>query len=105
MVNFPTPAEVADMQSKDQKKVVLLVDRFVEFLRPTLESSRPDGFGETHVHVPAGLLQPGEKWNWNHNEELRKRIGDAGWQIVDNRLDIGEAVTRGNFRLKPRPTT
>ncbi len=104
MVRFPTPSEVAVMQAEDQKKTVMLVDRFVEFLRPTLAMARPDGFGETHVRVPPGLLKPGEKWNWNHDEELRGRISASGWQIVD-KLYVDEDVRHASFRIKPRPTT
>lgn len=102
MVKFPTLSEVAAMQAEDQKKVLALVDRFVEYVRPTLATARPNGFGETHFRVPPGLLKTGEKWNVNHDEELRKRIIAAGWQIID-RLYVDEDVKHASFQLKPRP--
>ena len=104
MVKFPTPSEVAAMQAKDQKEVVALVDCFVTFLMPTFATSRPNGFGETTIRVPSGFLKQGETWNQNHDEELRKRISAAGWQIV-GRLYVDEKVLHANFTLKPKPTT
>ena len=43
MVKFPTPSEVAAMQAKDRKEVAALVDRFVTYFMPTLETARPNG--------------------------------------------------------------
>lgn len=104
MVKFPTPSEVAAMQTEDQTKTMELVNRFVTFLRPTLATARPNGFGETAFRVPPGFLKPGEKWNWNHSEEFQRRVCAAGWQIV-NKVWLDEDLQHSSFTLKPKPTT
>ena len=99
------------MQDEDQKAVVALVDRFIEFMRAPIAQARADATG-THIKVPIpnGFLRAKEEWRDTHTDELNRRIVAATW-LPERRVSTGEldgriAWTAGPYIYLyfPKPT-